>query len=138
MRCEESRIGVRFDDDGISYEGFRWQPLGEWTEAPDWSEEPVCGQGLHYQGPEAGGCRNPGKRLVVIETDGPRVGIDGDKCKSRRARIIAINDLAPLRQMRWASSLNLRGCTSLTALPEGLTVGGVICGAKELNRDAAE
>ena len=27
---------VRTDNNGESYGGFRWNGIGEWTEAPDW------------------------------------------------------------------------------------------------------
>ena len=30
---------VRTDNDGEGYRGFRWAPVGEWTECPKWSDK---------------------------------------------------------------------------------------------------
>ena len=106
-----------------AFAGFRWAPLGQWTEAPDWDPKPRCGGGLHGQGPGAGGYRHDsGPTLVFCETDGAQVTIDGNKVKVRRARRLLIDTLpAGLNVGGW---LDLSGCTGLRALPAGLNVGG--------------
>ena len=113
---------VRTDDAGISYGGFRWAPLGEWTEAPDWDPAPRCGGGLHGQHPSASGYRGGGSRVVLAEIDGPLVTIGVDKIKVRRARIVAVDDLSAA-PAHWPGNLDLAGCTALRALPKGLKVG---------------
>jgi len=125
-----------------SYGGFRWNPVGEWTEAPDWNPRPVCGGGLHGQHPEAGGFRLRGGTVPeLLEIDGPVVKIRDNKVKVRRAKRIAVGDLnVPEMPLKWKSldlhdcpgllglskgmmvcSLDLRNCTGLRDLPEGLT-----------------
>ena len=106
-----------------AHEGFRWRPLGQWTEAPDWDPEPRCGGGLHGQGPGAGGYRHAaGPTLVFCETDGEQVAIDGDKIKVRRARRLLIDELPA--GLSVGGSLDLRGCTRLRAVPAGRGGGG--------------
>jgi len=116
---------IRADDNGKSVSsdahGFRWQPLGVWTVAPDWNEKAECGGGLHGQDKDHGGTIM-GTRLVFCETRGPHIAIDGEKVKVREARILMINALPDgLTVGGW---LDLAGCTGITALPDGLTVGG--------------
>jgi hypothetical protein len=113
---------IRRDVAGIAHNGFRWSPLGEWTEAPDWDEQPRCGGGLHGCNYRAAGQYSDGARLVFCETDGPQIVIDGDKIKVRRARIMMIDALPD--GLTVGGSLYLSGCSGLTALPDGLTVGG--------------
>ena len=82
---------VRYDNDGKSYNAFQWASIGEWTKVPDWNPEPICGGGLHGQGPGGFGVSQPGTRFVFAETRGPRVVVDGDKIKVREARILYVN-----------------------------------------------
>ncbi len=117
---------VRMDNDGVSPSeeagGFRWAPLGEWTEAPDWDPSPRCGEGLHGQSPRGHGCCIAGSRLVLCETEGEQIPIDGDKVKVLRARIMAVNEGIPPEFLAGVS-LNLEGYTH--PLPAGLaSVGG--------------
>lgn len=111
---------IRGDNDGISYGGFRWKPVGQWTEAPDWDPEPVCGGGLHGQDGKHGGYPPPGPRLVFCETKGMHIHI-GYKVKVRMARVLLINTLPD--NLKVDGNLNLQG-TQITTLPDNLKVGG--------------
>jgi hypothetical protein len=82
---------LRLSKNGISYGGFTWAPVGEWTEAKDWDPTPNCGGGLHGQGPEAHGYGHKGTRYELCETGPERVIVDCDKVKVRTARIIAVD-----------------------------------------------
>ena len=127
---------IRGDDDGESYGGFRWAAPGEWTEAPDWNPEPVCGGGLHGQDRDNGGYAERRSRLVFCETDGPHVAIGSNKMKCRRARILLVNALPA--GLTVDGSLDLSGCP-IAELPAGLTVGGSLylggCPIAELPAD---
>jgi len=114
---------LRRSSGGFSYRGFRWRPIGEWTEAPDWDPAPECGGGLHGCGPEAWGYFTEGETVDFCITDGPRIVIDKEKLKVPRAMVILRNDLGMLEGLQVGGSLDLRG-TQITALPEGLQVGG--------------
>src|SRR3990167_9017162 len=129
---------IRGDNEGVSASsdanGFKWNSVGEWTEAPDWNEKPECGGGLHGQDKDFGGfiC---GKRLVFCDTEGAHIPIGGNKVKVRRARILLINELPALPNcisldVSWTpiteipalpncTSLDVRGMriTKLPALP---------------------
>jgi len=121
---DEKRWLIRTSNDGEAYNGFRWNGIGEWTEAPDWSPEPVCGGGLHGQGAVASGelVVNRRGRVEFCIVDGPQVAI-GHKQKSPRAMILLIDDLSKVKGLSVGGSLDLSGCTGLTSLPEGLSVG---------------
>lgn len=125
---------VRTDNDGEGYRGFRWAPVGEWTECPKWSEKTRAdceSGGLFGQGPGGYGHAQPGTRFVFCETGPERMAVEGNKVKVRRARILYVgaDAIAALRHVcgdNFAGSLYLSYCT----LPEGLalpqTVGGRI------------
>ena len=123
--------GVRTSTDGVGYKGFKWAPLGEWTKSPTWSEEPTCDSGgLFYQGPGGYGYAQSGTRFELIESDGPRVCIDGDKLKSPRCRIVAVNAeaFALLRDLCddfFLGSLDLSGC-DLVGVTLPTSVGGYL------------
>jgi hypothetical protein len=90
---------IRMDRDGVSFGEFRWAPIGEWTAAPDWTAEAECEGGLFGQGPGDGEhsyCK-PGTRLVLCETRGPRIRVDGNKIKVPAARIVAVDGMIPAR-----------------------------------------
>jgi hypothetical protein len=90
---------IRMDHDGVSFGEFRWAPIGEWTAAPDWTAEAECEGGLFGQGPGDGEhsyCK-PGTRLVLCETRGPRIRVDGNKIKVPAARIVAVDGMIPAR-----------------------------------------
>ncbi|MFZ2635551.1 MAG: hypothetical protein WAX33_04345 [Rectinemataceae bacterium] len=115
---------IRADNDGISpsgeAKGFRWSPIGEWTEAPDWNPGHKCGGGLHGQDINYGGMIS-GTRLVFCETSGKHIKIDGYKVKVKKARILLVNALPD--GLSVGGDLHLTG-TGITALPDGLSVGG--------------
>ncbi len=119
---------IRRSDNGKSHGGFVWQPLGEWTEAPDWNPSLECGGGLHGNGPKTSPSEchwSDGSRLEFCEVGPEFVRVYGKpdgKIKCRKARILMINALPD--GLKVGGSLYLRGCTGLTALPEGLKVGG--------------
>jgi len=114
---------IRADRDGISHGGFRWQPVGEWTEAPDWRSDGECGGGLHGQDRDHGGHIPLGvTRLVFCETDGEHIPVGCDKVKVRRARILLVDELPSGLVVN--GNLNLSDCTGLRSLPAGLEVRG--------------
>ena len=82
---------VRFSEDGIAYDGYRWPEIGAWAEAPDWNPDAVCGGGFHGQGPGGYGYCQGGSRFELCETKGHRVIVDGNKVKVRHARILAVD-----------------------------------------------
>jgi hypothetical protein len=113
----------RMDFDGLAFGGFLWEPLGEWTEAPDWDPAPRCGGGLHGQGPLGAGYAQGGARAVLCETEGAVVGLPG-KVKVRRARVVLVNDeaLLALEELQGGGervSLDLSGYQH--PLPAGFT-----------------
>ena len=87
---------VRTDNNGVSYNGFRWNPVGDWTEASDFNPHGKCGNGLHGQGPGGFGYTQAGTRLVFCETDGNHVSVGGDKIKVQKARILFVGASALL------------------------------------------
>lgn len=112
---------LRMDNDGVSYAGFRWKPLGVWTVAPDWNAQPMCGYGLHGQGQSGHGYTIKGSRIALCAVKVAEiVVVDGDKIKVPRARIVAVDDDA-LRFFgaEFVGSLYLE-CYA-HPLPEGLT-----------------
>jgi len=129
---------IRTDYDGESFGGFRWNPIGEWTEAPDWNPKPVGGGGLHGQGKAAGlegfGWAQPGTRFVFCEVD-PKAGVvvvNGDKIKVRRARIMATGkdafDLLYGHAQDFPGSFDLRECE----IPEGTKFPRIVMGSLTL------
>ena len=109
---------LRADNDGVSYGGFKWRPIGEWTTAPDWSQSQECGRGLHGVNHVASGFALRGD-LVFCETRGPQIDLQ-DKVKVQSARRLFSGIPSGLSFGSW---LDLRG-TAITSLPEGLKVGG--------------
>ncbi len=83
------------DADLRSYGGFQWPDEGE-VAAPDWSDEPVCGRGLHglLWGEGDGGLLNwneTARWLVVEVAVGDYVSIDG-KVKFPRGTVVFCGD----------------------------------------------
>ena len=117
---------IRTDDgEGGAYRGFQWAGVGAWTEAPDWNDRPECGGGLHGQGPAGSGelATDRRARLLFCLTDGPVVGIGGDKQKVRRAMILLVNELPPDNlSVGW--SLDLIGCPMGDGYIDALTEKG--------------
>jgi hypothetical protein len=117
---------LRRSDNGKSYNGFVWQPIGEWTIAPDWNPRAECGGGLHGNGQKTdpGNCFwATGSRLEFCEIGEKFVTIGGStgKIKCERARILLINELPA--GLHVGGSLYLSG-TGITKLPADLRVGG--------------
>ena len=104
---------VRTDIDGKSYNNFQWGRVGEWTEAPDWNESPICEGGLFGQDKDYYGFCKKGTRFVFCETDGHHVSINNEKVKVRRARILLVNQFP--KGFKFSGSLYLSGCK----LPDG-------------------
>lgn len=113
---------IRADNDGVSYNGFKWNGVGEWTEAPDWNEEPECGGGLHGQDINHGGYITTGSRLVFCDTEGKHIPIESDKVKVRWARILLVNELPDCLETI-NGNLNLHG-TQITDFGGLKSVGG--------------
>src|SRR3990167_841175 len=121
---------VRNDNNGTSYGGVKWNPIGEWTEASDWSRALSCGNGLHGQGVSGDttgfGASYDGSRFLFCEID-PLAGVVSlkDKIKCKRAKIIAVNEdalvllLGQLKNNTFSGSLNL---ISLESIPSGVTL----------------
>jgi len=117
----------RTSDHGVSHDGFRWKPVGEWTKAPDWSPQPVCGGGLHGQGPGGFGHCQPGARHELCETSPTRVVGGGDKIKTDKAMILCVDQEAWdaiifLCDGHFPGSVNLAGCAF--NLPGLKSIGG--------------
>jgi len=95
---KDHRWMLRTSHNGISFGGFKWNPIDEWTEAPDWKPTPSCGGGLHGITPHFNRTDNfVYDRFELCEIEGDIIPIDGDKVKVRRAKIVAINaDIPPL------------------------------------------
>ena len=127
---------IRMDVDGAGSGGFIWQPLGEWTECPIWSDSTgadCMSGGLFGQGPGGVGDIKPGNRIVFCETGPERISFGG-KVKVRRARIIHVgaDAIAALRHVtadNFRGGLDLSGCT----LPEGLTLPQTVGGGLYLS-----
>jgi len=113
---------LRRSDNGKSYGGFQWSPVGEWTEAPDWDSSQNCGGGLHGNGPESSGYWTDGKDIdfCLIENI---VDLDGEKIKVKRAMVLLRNSLPD--NLSVGGYLDLRG-TQITSLPDNLSVGGYL------------
>ena len=112
---------LRRSDGGESYGGFQWEPIGEWTEAPDWRPTDECGHGLHGNSPKSKGFWSYGKDLDFCEYDPRDVVKLGGKIKVKRARILMRNQLPD--GLKFRGDLDLTN-TFITELPKGLTVGG--------------
>ncbi len=111
---------VRFSNDGIGYNGFKWAPIGEWTDAPDWNTKPVCEGGLFGQNAAASGYCKPGSRFELCEIDQVII-VDNAKVKTNRAKIIAVDQdaFSVLHELGFCGSLDL------DALPSSITsIGG--------------
>lgn len=107
---------LRRSDAGESYGGFQWNPIGEWTTAPYWNPEPVCGGGLHGNGPKSEGYYTDGKDVDFCIVSGQFIVI-GNKGKCKKAMIVLRNALPDGLQV--GGSLYLSG-TAITTLPDGL------------------
>ena len=121
---------IRVDQNGVGYDGFRWKPIGEWTECPKWTSEseenPTCENGgLFGQSPAAGGYCNKGTTLCLCETEGPQIPVGGDKIKVRRAKRVAEGTTIPAEFFAAIPNLllYLSGC-DLTGLTLPQSVGG--------------
>ena len=116
---------VRTDDDGVAFEGFKWNEIGEWTTPTYFSERPTCNSGGLFGQTQSASGQNAGRcRAVFCETSDVRIVVDGNKIKTDRARIVLVNDLALARGISFNGDLDLSNCTGLQSLPENLTVGG--------------
>jgi len=116
---------LRRSDAGKSYGDFQWAPIGEWTEAPDWDPNPICGGGLHGNGPNSKGYWTDGSDIDFCEID-PQDVVDlyGEKIKAKRSRILLRNELPD--GLTLEGGLDFRECTGLTRLPNKLTVKGTL------------
>ncbi len=85
---------IRFDNDGVSYGGFKWKGLGRWTIAPDWNTEPSYERGLFGQSPTCNGFCKPGTTMVLCKVD-KVVEVNGSKIKTNRAMRLATNEDIP-------------------------------------------
>jgi hypothetical protein len=114
---------LRRSNGGTAYEEFQWSPIGEWTEAPDWSDIEECGGGLHGNDENTTDCYwSSGKDLDFCVYEGPMVRIDceGGKIKVKRAMVLLRNEF-PSWLKEWNGRLDLRGTgiTSLGSLQSG-------------------
>ena len=121
---------VRNDDNGISYNRFKWNAIGKWTIANDWKNNDNCGNGLHGQGIsgdiEGFGYSQDGTRFVFCEID-PLAGVVclGDKIKCKRARIVAEGIEALLLLLQNCKNNYFKGSlrlSSLQTLPSGISL----------------
>lgn len=114
---------IRRSDGGRAYGGFRWNEVGEWTEAPDFINNKECGFGLHGNGPNSSGYWGDGIDIDFCEVDPVDLVDLGDKVKCRRARILLRNELP--EGLKVGGYLDIRN-TGITEIPEGLEVGGSV------------
>lgn len=112
---------LRRSDGGRAYGGFRWNDVGEWTEAPDFINNKECGFGLHGNGPNSSGYWGDGIDIDFCEVYSVDLVDLGDKVKCRRARILLRNELP--NNLSVSGSLNLSH-TQITKLPNNLSVSG--------------
>ena len=118
------------DNDGVSYNGFRWKPIGEWTECPRWSAETKAdceSGGLFGQGPGGYGFSKAGDRFKFCETGPERIVVGDDKVKVRTAKILYTGQSAFLalnyKCPSFGGSFDLRGC-DLKGITLPQSVGG--------------
>jgi hypothetical protein len=86
------------DKDGKAYGGFQWPvQVGAVVEAPDWSPEPECGNGLHGLKDGLGGSSylswGADALWWIVEAD-EAVCLDGDKWKFPRCTVVAVGSRA--------------------------------------------
>ena len=123
---ETGKWMIRRSNDGKSCSseanGFCWQPIGVWTEAPDWNEKPECGGGLHGNGPNSSGYWIRGKDIdfCIVEN---AINIDSEKIKCQKAMVLMRNRLPD--DLHVGGYLDFSG-TQITSLPDDLHVGGEI------------
>ena len=116
---------VRFSNDGVGHNGFKWNPVGEWTEAPDWTTDAVCSGGLFGQSLGGWGYCKKGNRFEFCEIDGEKVVVESEKTKVRRAKILCVDQeaFALLAEFDFGGSLYLQDYNH--PLPQSLVnVGG--------------
>ena len=120
---------IRRSNNGVSCaseaNGFKWNPIGVWTEAPDWNPKSECGGGLHGNGPKSTGYWTKGNRLEFCAVEDV-VDIYGEKIKCRRAMILMVNNLPD--GISVGSSLYLGGCDL-----KGVTLPQEVGGYLDLN-----
>lgn len=117
---------VRFSNDGVGYNNFKWALINEWTEAPDWNTHSICSGGLFGQSVNGWGYCKTGSRFEFCEIE-EKIVVQNEKVKCRRAKIIAVNAEAfeILSWFNFGGYLDLRGYTH--PLPVSLaSVGGSI------------
>src|SRR3972149_5631048 len=127
----ENNWMIRTDNAGVSHDGFKWAPVGEWTICPRWNEDTKAdctSGGLFGQGPGGMGYAQSGTRFVFCEIKGKRIVVDGNKIKTEHARILyvgqdAFNALIFVCRCNWCGSLNLSGC-DLKDITLPTSVGG--------------
>jgi hypothetical protein len=114
---------LRLSNNGRSYRGFQWNPIGEWTEAPDWNPVRECGNGLHGNKHTQKYCTWSNYQDVdFCEYDPSDVADLWDNIKVKHARVLLRNEL-PEGLKEWKGGMNLYG-TNIKFLPDNLTVGG--------------
>ncbi len=88
--------------DMSSSRDFRWPEAGGMAKAPDWSEEAVCGNGLHgwlWGVGDVAGCgaeygfTEEGARWLVLEVDASTVVDLGAKVKFPSALVLLVSDV---------------------------------------------
>ena len=121
---------VRFSRNGITYNDFRWAEVGEWTEAPDWNNKPVCGGGLHgqgvYNGKDGFGYSQSGTRFEFCEIKNAVV-VEDNKIKAQKAKILAVNKEAWELLLKTTQG-KFKGSLNLDNYPHKLPAGFTHCG----------
>ena len=110
---------IRFDNDGEGYGGFKWNPLGEWTEAPDWNTKAECSGGLFGQSPDCNGFCTSRTDMVLCEID-TIIEVEGNKIKTNKALRLATNKDIPAVFLNGFSG-NLDLWAYKHRLPKGFT-----------------
>lgn len=113
---------IRRSHNGKSYGGFQWNPVGQWTEAPDWKPTYYCGNGLHGNDQYSMGFWSDAPDVDFCVYDpSDMIRIDNDKIKVKRAMVLLRNQLPD--GLTIGGNLEL-GNTKITELPSNLTVHG--------------
>ena len=86
---------LRSSNNGISYGGFKWPPMGKWNNCPDWNTKPECGGGFHGETPDYNGFGFLYGRIELVEYIGESIPIDENKVKVKQARIVAVGTNIP-------------------------------------------
>lgn len=115
---------LRRSRNGKAFGGFQWNPIGQWTEAPDWKPVRKCGNGLHGNDGYSTGA---GVRFQNLDVDfciydpSDMIRINQNEIKVKRAMVLLRNRLPT--GLKFSGDLDL-SYSNIIELPDGLEVAG--------------